>query len=63
MERYQLVREYPGSPELGTVVFHPHRDRSNQDYHFKMRNTPGVYNCIFYSKDYIKSFPKFWKKI
>lgn len=67
MERYELVREYPGSPEKGTIVYAPHREKAYQDKDgsskYKMKDTRNCKNYIFFSADYIEKYPKFWKKI
>jgi hypothetical protein len=64
MKRYQLIRKYPGSPELGTIVHSPHKIKSyGFGDEYKMNNSKNTKNWIFYSKDYIEKYPKFWKKL
>ena len=63
MERYKCVKKYPGGPDKGTVVYHPHRYRAWHDEYFKMKNDRRCINHIFFSEDQIKDFPEFWKKI
>lgn len=67
MERYKLIKLYPGSPDLGTIVYSPHIYKAYKDMegYFKTKN-PDRYTSImiFYSEDYIKKEGKgFWKKI
>lgn len=63
MKRYKLVKEYPGSPDKGTIVYSPHRERSFNDFPYKMKNTKNVKNYLFFDSVYIENFPEFWKKL
>ncbi len=63
MERYKLIRKYPGSLDIGTVVYAPHRMSAYSDYKYKMRNVGNTSNHIFYDSEYVEKFPEFWKKI
>jgi hypothetical protein len=59
-----VFASYPGSPELGAVVYHPHRVFGYKDMYFKQRNpNKTTTSYIFYTKEEITDFPKFWKKI
>ena len=62
MKRYILVKEYPGSPRKGVIVYHPHKERGYEDK-YKMRNLGNYKNYIFYSEHYIEDYPEFWKKL
>jgi len=55
MKKYKLIKEYPGSQKLGTVVL-------------AITNCPSVNykdesNEIYYSLDVIENNPEFWKKV
>lgn len=63
MERYCLIREYPGSPAKGTIVYAPHRVQAYKDLKYKMKNKGNVSNHIFFDAAYIEKFPKFWRRI
>jgi hypothetical protein len=63
MERYKLVKEYPGSPDKGTIVYSPHRSQAYKDMKYKMKDERNVTNQIFFSQDYIENHPEFWKKM
>jgi hypothetical protein len=65
MKRYKLVKEYPGSPDKGTIVYRPHRNNfGGWEMDYKERN-PDRYtsNNIYHYKDNIEKFPEFWKLI
>jgi hypothetical protein len=66
MKRYKLIKKYPGCPNIGTIVYSPHKiyyvDRNDNDK-YKIKNERNVQNWIFYSKDYIEKYPKFWKQL
>lgn len=64
MKRYQLKNKYPGSPKLGTIVYHPHKNNfGGVENDYKMKNDRNTINWIFYNKDYIEDYPKFWQKL
>lgn len=65
MKRYKLIQEYPGSFPKGTIVYHPHQNKwGGVENDYKIKN-PDRYTDvqIYYSKDYIENYPKFWKKL
>lgn len=65
MKRYKLVREYPGSPKLGSVVWFTEGKFKSLGHNnsYKLSNTRNSRNYIFYEIDYIEDYPKFWKKL
>jgi len=67
MVRYKLTQVYPGSPDKGTIVYAPHREKAYQDpdgsNKYKMKDSRNCRNYLFFSADYIENHPKFWKKI
>ena len=63
MERYKCIMKYPGGPNKGAIVYHPHRVSAWSDVYFKMKNERNVINHLFFEEDEIKNYPKMWKKI
>lgn len=63
MARYQLIKEYPGSLDKGTIVYSGHKEQSYSDYKYKVKNEKNVRSYIFFDADYIEKFPKHWKKL
>jgi hypothetical protein len=63
MERYKCIRNYPGGPGKDVVVYHPHKEVAYKDRYFKQKNEENSRNYIFFDEDYVKKFPKYWKKI
>ncbi len=55
MKKYKLIKEYPGSPELGTVV-----DNRGGFVYFDVNN-PNTNNTI--SQNHVENNPKYWEKI
>lgn len=51
MKKYKLVKEYPGSPKLGTIV-----EKHDPYYHGKKRG-------FVYTLDYIEKSPEFWEEV
>jgi hypothetical protein len=56
--KYKLIKEYPGSPELGTVVEKESKIKSNTSYYY--REGEKRY-CIY---DYhVEDNPEYWEKV
>lgn len=55
MKRYQLIREYPGSPKLGTVLT---LDIKEGDYGIDINNLN-----IFRHRNEMENQPEFWQEI
>lgn len=53
MKKYKLIKEYPGSPKLGTIV-----ELKNDGFY--PINTPGGW---FSEKYHLKPFPEFWEEV
>lgn len=68
MTRYELIKEYPGSPKKGTIVYTPHKHLKwggewIEEMKYKMKNFKNVDNQLFYSRHEIEDWPKYWKLI
>ncbi len=65
MKRYKLIQKYPGSFPVGTIVYKAGKKYKSfghsEDY--KVNNRRRISNWIFFSPEYIESYPKFWKKL
>jgi hypothetical protein len=48
-KKYKLIKEYPGSPELGTIV-----DRRDV-------NSPNINMTV--SQNYVENYPEFWQEV
>jgi hypothetical protein len=54
MEKYKLIKTYPGSPELGTIV---EQESSSKSYFFRSEN-----GNICVLKNHVEDNPEYWKK-
>ena len=54
--KYKLIKEYPGSPELGTVV--EKISNSISSYHYKSGEK--IY-CVF--NNHVEENPEYWEKV
>lgn len=54
-KKYKLVKTYPGSPELGTIV-----DKRGVIVYFP-QDTPTVYHSI--AQNQVENYPEFWQKV
>ena len=52
--KYKLIKEYPGSPKLGTIVYLETKDNymTNMENDFKL-----------FPKKIVENYPEFWKKV
>ena len=59
MKKYELIKEYPGSLKLGTIV-----DRRGSFVYFDV-NSPNINNTILqnYVENYVENYPDYWKEI
>jgi hypothetical protein len=57
MKKYKLIKEYPGSPKLGTVV--EYKDDQYQLYLIENKTS----NYGQFPKTYVENLPEFWEKI
>jgi hypothetical protein len=58
MTKYKLIKEYPGSPELGTVAEKESKIKSNTSYYYSDGDKRW---CIY---DYhVEENPEYWEKV
>lgn len=55
MAKYKLIKPYPGSPDLGTIV---ENQDSLRSYFFKRGN-----NTICVLKEHVEDNPEYWEKV
>jgi hypothetical protein len=55
MDNYVLIKKYPGSPKLGTIV-----DKRGNFVYFDI-NSPNMHNTI--SENYVENYPEYWEKV
>src|SRR5690554_864894 len=55
MKKYRLIKEYPGSPELGSILTY---GRIRGDYAYNNDNLN-----VFRHKNEIENHPEFWEEI
>lgn len=53
--KYKLIKEYPGSPDFGTIV---ENRNSLTGYYFKRGN-----NTILVLKEHVEGNPDYWEKV
>ena len=56
MKTYKLIKEYPGSPELGTVC-EERNNKSSFCYYFEGEKNIGI------TKDQVENHPDFWEEV
>ncbi|ALN97155.1 hypothetical protein [Flavobacterium phage FpV4] len=54
-KKYKLIKEYPGSPKLGTIV-----DRRGVFVYFDI-NSPNVNMTV--SQNYVENYPEYWEEV
>lgn len=58
MTKYKLIKEYPGSPKLGTIAEKESKIKSNTSYYYKEGDSRW---CIY---DYhVEDNPEYWEKV
>ena len=56
MKQYKLIKEYPGSPKLNSIV--------KQELSFNIQHGYRTEDLkIYYSNDYIEKSPDYWEEI
>jgi len=59
-KKFQLIKEYPGSPKLGTVVKSRNTSKSIPFYKELYFDDE---NVMHYSPELIENYPEFWEEI
>lgn len=53
MKKYKLIKEYPGSPKLGTIV-------QKEFYFYKNRETNDIFGILKY---HVEDNPEYWEEV
>jgi hypothetical protein len=62
MKKYRLIKEYPGSPELGQIAL-PYTDSKNQIVHYIVeRNQKKDCDYIAILKKHVEDNPYYWEE-
>lgn len=62
MKKYKLIKEYPGSPELGQIAL-PYTDSKNQIVHYIVeRNQKKDCDYIAILKKHVEDNPEYWEE-
>jgi hypothetical protein len=62
MKKYKLIKEYPGSPELGQIAL-PYTDSKNQVVHYIVdRNKKKDCDYIAILKKHVEDNPEYWEE-
>ena len=63
MKKYKLIKEYPGSPELGQIAL-PYTDSKNKVVHYIVeRNKKKDCDFIALKIDWIENKPEYWEEV
>jgi hypothetical protein len=63
MKKYKLIKEYPGSPELGQIAL-PYTDSKNQIVHYIVeRNQKKDCDYIAILKKHVEDNPDYWEEV
>jgi len=55
MKKYKLIREYPNSPDIGTILYEKEKCYS--------WDNEGPYEGRVFDKDIIQNYPEFWEEM
>lgn len=61
MKKYKLIKEYPGSPKLGTVAEYFKSDLEHRGYCYRYKESSEFYLSIH--SYLVENYPKFWEEI
>lgn len=63
MKKFKLIKEYPGSPELGQIAL-PYTDSKNAVAHYIVdRNNKKDCDFIALSKKWVENQPEYWEEV
>ncbi len=63
MKKYKLIREYPGSPELGAIVQDTNPNNGAKDSYFSLNWGTGKQSFIVGKNHNCENQPEFWQEI
>lgn len=61
MKKYKLIKEYPGSPELGTIAL-PYTDSRDRVVHYIVEHTRKDCDYLALPKKHIEDNPYYWEE-
>lgn len=61
MKKYKLIKEYPGSPELGTIAL-PYTDSRDRVVHYIVEHTRKDCDYLALPKKHIEDNPEYWEE-
>lgn len=62
MKKYRLIKEYPGSPELGTIAL-PYTDSRDRVVHYIVEHTRKDCDYLALPKKHIEDNPDYWEEV
>ena len=62
MKKYRLIKEYPGSPELGTIAL-PYTDSRDRVVHYIVEHTRKDCDYLALPKKHIEDNPYYWEEV
>lgn len=60
--KYELIKEYPGSPELGTIAT-PYKNSCDKTVHYTVTHPTDLGAYLAISKKDIETNPDYWAKV
>ena len=60
--KYELIKEYPGSPELGTIAT-PYKNSCDKTVHYTVTHPTDLGAYLAISKKDIETNPDYWQKV
>ena len=61
MKKYKLIKEYPGSPELGTIAL-PYTGNGDRVVHYILEHTRKDCDYLALPKKHIEDNPDYWEE-
>lgn len=62
MRKYKLIKEYPGSPELGQIAS-PYRGSENSIVHYVVEHKKKDCDYLAIRQKYIENNPEYWEEV
>jgi hypothetical protein len=62
MKKYKLIKEYPGSPELGEIAW-PYTNNRGRVVHYTVRHPEKVCDILAIGKTVVEYFSEYWEEV
>jgi len=62
MKKFKLIKEYPGSPELGSIAYTSKNTLADAHYNYII-GEDGPFQCSWIPKKYVDNNPEYWEEI